>query len=122
MNDFPFRRVPVAKNCLERTRRQIAETEQRIHQQSCLIDRLRRNGHARMLPEAERFLARLVLIQATFEGQLLPAALGYLGELQRYQERVKACLRQLDGHRTAGLGRSTLWHGCQPKRPPWTDL
>jgi hypothetical protein len=94
----------VAESSLERARRQLVETEQRIRRQSCLITKLRRNGHDRMLPEAERFLARLVLIRATFQARLLPAALGYLGELQRYQERVTACLRQLEGHRTVGLG------------------
>jgi hypothetical protein len=104
----------VAEDRLERTRRQITETEQRIHQQSCLIDRLRRNGHGRMLPEAERFLARLVLIQATFETRLLPAVRDYLGELQRYQERVETCLRQLDLERAPG----THIRPCDSPSPP----
>jgi len=109
----------MAESSLERARHQIAETEQRIRRQSCLITLLRRNGHDRMLPEAERFLARLILIQATFEARLLPAAFGYLGELQCYQERVKACLRQLEGHRTVGLGREhALPLSYQPKRTP----
>jgi hypothetical protein len=92
----------MAESRLERTRRQIAETDRRIDQQSCLVTRLRQNGHDRTLREAERFLARLILVRATFEARLLPAARDYFGELQRYQEGVETCLWQLNGSSPSG--------------------
>ena len=83
------------ENHLQIMRRHVVEGRRRIRRQSCLVTRLHRNRHCRMLPEAEHFLARLVLVQATFEERLLPAARDFLAELRRYQESVKTCRRQL---------------------------
>jgi hypothetical protein len=68
-----------------------------------------------MLPEAECFLSMLILIQATFGARLVPAALDYLSELQRHQERVETYLWQLNRSSERSRGAT-----CSPWFPTST--
>jgi hypothetical protein len=55
---------------VEQGRRRVTEGMQRIHRQSDLVSKLRRHGHWRLLPLAERLLGHMLRTQRAFEDHL----------------------------------------------------